>query len=487
MANRLVSVDESYLFPTPLEARLAAKMTASVTDDAVAAQVNGQQTGPAIDNRIGMQVGPVVEQITADYIASDQAVIDAAAAAVDANPKIIEIVEGTQITTGAHLDSITEPGKKFQPNNTNAQLSLGYPVEKAGVLNVDQWGYSDGPLLMEQYWPYNHEGFFWRHVYYGSKTWKEIPTKTAVQAMINAAGIQPASSSRSKVVAIGDSLTDGYSNGASWPTADKWPTILDTLLPTATVTEYGLAGHTTDGTMLYVGAHKPRFNVPGGVIPADGTAVPITTAQVYNIPQGLSIGGTLAGVTGVLMYDHWGGGGWTFRSLNGGTASGITGLHEFKSLYAGTWETSTAIIWLGRNDISNAYSGLEEDVVDHIVASTKKLVAELTPRVKQIMICGVTTRVSEETGHLNNAAVAEVNSRLREAFPEYFKSAQNYLRDEALADLGITPTAEDNAKIAAGTVPPSVMDDDTHISKATADAMARHFFQPFLTGKGYVD
>lgn len=94
MANRLMSVDENYIFPTPLEARLAAKMTASVTDAAVAARVNGPQTGPAIDARISTQVEPVVGQLVAEAIANDQTLVEAAAAAVDANPKIVDLEAG---------------------------------------------------------------------------------------------------------------------------------------------------------------------------------------------------------------------------------------------------------------------------------------------------------------------------------------------------------------------------------------------------------
>lgn len=88
MADRLVPIDDNYLFPTPLESRLAAKMTASVTDSAVAGRVNGAQTGAAIDQRITTRATPLVQPIVADYIASSQVVVDAAAAAVDANPKI---------------------------------------------------------------------------------------------------------------------------------------------------------------------------------------------------------------------------------------------------------------------------------------------------------------------------------------------------------------------------------------------------------------
>lgn len=400
--------------------------------------------------------------------------------------RVTSVKEGTQLVTGTHLDIYKEPGKYFQPSNANAVTANGYPIAKAGVFDVSKWGGSTAdPSLMEQYWPYDYDGFFFRHVYFNSKTWKEIPTKTAVQGMIDGQ-VAPAVSSRATVTCIGDSLTDGYSNGAFWANAEKWPTILDGLLPTAATLEYGFAGHTTDAAMIYIGGLKPRFKIPGGVIPSDGTLVPITTPEQFGIqPGSLAIGGTLAGVNGTLEWD--GTNGWRFKSLGGASGSALTGIYEFNATRKGTWENTTAIIWLGRNDISNATKGMEATVPDHVVASTKRLVAALTPRVKQVMICGVTTRVSEESGSQQHTWVTEINTRLRELYPEYYRSAQDYLRDEALADQGITPTATDNQKIAAGTVPPSVMDDDTHISKATADAMARYFFQPYLTGRGYVD
>lgn len=61
---------------------------ALVTDTNVAAQVNGPATGAAIDSRIATQVTPIVEDITSAYIGTEPAVVAAAAAAVDANPKI---------------------------------------------------------------------------------------------------------------------------------------------------------------------------------------------------------------------------------------------------------------------------------------------------------------------------------------------------------------------------------------------------------------
>ena len=117
MAQRLVSVDDNYLFPTPLEVRLATKMAAAVTDSAVASRVNEAQTGAAIDARITTKATPLVQPIVADYIASSQVVVDAAAAAVDANPKIatLEQKNTSQDTaiTAAKTEAIADSTTKY--------------------------------------------------------------------------------------------------------------------------------------------------------------------------------------------------------------------------------------------------------------------------------------------------------------------------------------------------------------------------------------
>lgn len=148
MADRLVPVDDNYLFPAPLESRLAAKMTASVTDSAVASQINGQQTGPAIDNRIGMQVGSVVEQITADYIASSQVVVDAAAAAVNANPKIVELesdkLDRLSMPATADFDDYDTPGR-YSVSTSNGKTNI--PLAFSGSLDVG----TTGSIVIQSY------------------------------------------------------------------------------------------------------------------------------------------------------------------------------------------------------------------------------------------------------------------------------------------------------------------------------------------------
>ncbi|WP_417364086.1 polysaccharide deacetylase family protein [Glutamicibacter arilaitensis] len=122
---------------------------ALVTDANVAAVVDGAQTGPAIDARINTQVTPVVEQITADYIAGDQAVIDAAAAAVDANPKIATLeaknaTQDTLIASGAYQgarltsgDLFTLPPKTYSiHNNADAANVSNLPEVRGGAVTV---------------------------------------------------------------------------------------------------------------------------------------------------------------------------------------------------------------------------------------------------------------------------------------------------------------------------------------------------------------
>lgn len=140
MAQRLVSVDDNYLFPTPLEVRLATKMAAAVTDSAVASKVNEAQTGAAIDQRITTQATPLVQPIVADYIASSQVVVDAAAAAVNANPKIATIEaalpwKGT-LADGTDIDTVRVPGIYGVATSTSAATMTNLPVPYSGNLKV---------------------------------------------------------------------------------------------------------------------------------------------------------------------------------------------------------------------------------------------------------------------------------------------------------------------------------------------------------------
>ncbi|PRB69528.1 hypothetical protein [Arthrobacter sp. MYb213] len=151
MADRLVPIDENYRFPAPLEARLAGNFAgltegkvpvdqlptdALVTDANVAAQINGTQTGTAIDSRITTQATPLVQPIVADYIASSQVVVDAAAAAVNANPKIQELQHGVTLSGVVDMNTLTTPNKYLISSSVAGTLVNGPRVPGAGSVEV---------------------------------------------------------------------------------------------------------------------------------------------------------------------------------------------------------------------------------------------------------------------------------------------------------------------------------------------------------------
>lgn len=115
---------------------------ALVTDSNVAQQVGAPQTGAAIDARVSAQVTPMVEQVAADYIASNPAVVDAAAAAVDANPKIATIEAALpwrgRIPDGTDLNTLRTPGVWAIATTTSAATLTNLPVPYSGIVKVWQ-------------------------------------------------------------------------------------------------------------------------------------------------------------------------------------------------------------------------------------------------------------------------------------------------------------------------------------------------------------
>ncbi|MFJ2144416.1 sialate O-acetylesterase [Glutamicibacter sp. NPDC087831] len=91
---------------------------ALVTDSNVASKVNDPLTGAAIDARVSEQVTPVVQQITADYIASDTTIVDAAAAAVNANPTIATLLD-KNVEQDDRIDAVAEFAPSAVPDDSD--------------------------------------------------------------------------------------------------------------------------------------------------------------------------------------------------------------------------------------------------------------------------------------------------------------------------------------------------------------------------------
>ncbi|MDQ5821179.1 MAG: hypothetical protein M3540_07055 [Actinomycetota bacterium] len=288
--------------------------------------------------------------------------------------------------------------------------------------------------------------------------------------------------------AVGDSMVENGDNGTIWPPSDQWPAKLAALLPAGAVVNRGQSGSFVDEALLHTGARPMSVKVTSGTIPTTGgTPVELSWPVHVNTDKFVTCVGRLQDKA--VAIDRSGTtGAWTIRQVAGIAPLAVTGWGAFTPDWAGN-EALTHAIWIGRNNITYGIKGVERTVADHVVAGVQELVSYLSARNKRYVLLGVHSRTAETGADPNLATVNEINARLRSVDPGHTALAQDWFREKALAAMGITPTQNDQDLVAAGTIPASLLaaGDVTHMSKATAAAVAQHHLLPWLTAKGYLE
>jgi len=449
----------------------------------------------AINSNIQGQVQTQVPPLVASAIASDPAPATAAAAAVGDALTAQDILRGQDVRAARTvMDSTT-----YALPTTDKD---GYVA--GGVLTDGRWNFERTPKVKGQtdvtMRPLNVTG--WAIPFADQDGYVaggirpdgtaefvklKLAATVALQMANEAAGYTR--SSRVKVAAIGDSLTAGYYGGVGGVTADAYPAKLQAIVPAGvTVYNIGNSGYTVDEEAVRVGALPLPLTVTGGSIPATGPVTVTTTAVIGWRGTGTSrnIPGTLAGVAGILNRTD-SDTSFTFTRNVDGTAVTVTGAPLFVPDYAGHGG-DTAVILLGRNDVTYAVKGADTSVAEHVAKGIDRIVNWLTPSIKQVLIVSTTTTTSETSGTAGYATVADINARLAAAYPSRYLNLRSYLVNQAIIDLGITPTTADTTAMAGDTLPPSIMDggtDNTHWSKATATLVAAQI-NNYLTTRGWV-
>jgi len=415
-----------------------------------------------------------------------------------------EVISGSRLANDANLDTTLTPGDFYTESDAYADPERGFPVPRAGRLHNEPFN-NAGTHIAQTYSPFRHPGFFTRFIYsgvvytgtpYGSENngWQEFRNWAEVQAAIAAAVGDGADASRSdptQWAAVGDSLTDGYSDGARWDEADSYPSKLQAALPAGTtVTNYGQSGATSDQINMLLGITAFHLRVPSGSIPASG-AVTLQTDQViggWTTTQDLTFSGHLEGIYGSLKRTS---GVWSFTRTTAGTAVTVKNA-TFRAYYAAMPTTAgiaghSLIAAYGRNDISKNVRGMEPTIPDHVVRSYTDAYEFMTPRHKQFIFTGTITRTDEAPDSDGFKMVQEIRERVRQLFPSNFVDLQGYLTSaDVWTHAGITPTQADLDAQAQGMTPPSLFDDVTHYNRAAAQAIAVHLFAPFIKQKGWV-
>lgn len=256
-----------------------------------------------------------------------------------------------------------------------------------------------------------------------------------------------------------------------------------------TVHNMGVGGETSPGIAARQGGMPYLMAPVGGSIPAAG-GVDVTFKSAYGpsswpLLQGTGVRntadnravGTLAGVTGVLtlirpaeavQYVHHANDRYVFTRLVDGAAVPVNKPMPFYYLHGANRRGDIQVIWQGQN-------GPDDDTTFAMFAAEIQYMSALDKRYLLMTAPGVT-----HTGW------TPMELRMLAAHGRRYMNVRRYLIDHALTDLGMTPTAQDEADIAAGTVPTSLRTDAVHHTQQAQEAIAEFLEFPRLKEMGWV-
>lgn len=292
---------------------------------------------------------------------------------------------------------------------------------------------------------------------------------------------------------IGDSQVKGFNSGTgTWDFSDSWPGKLQEALGgVATVRNRATVSATVDEILAQNDVRalkiKPSTAIPGSS--SGSTGVTLSREIVSYAGRAIALEGTYRDVAVVLNRSTTGS--WTISRAVTGDAIYDIGWEAFvpawgKPTRDGYGADDGLIVWFGGNNASSEINGYESSTAEHILAAYADAARWQSSLRPNFLFLGLTTRAQDVTGTPRNLAAVEVNTRLPQLYPGHFFNVQEWLRNDALSEMGVTPTQEDIDMVAAGTVPRSVLavGDSTHISKQTASALATRL-APILLAKGF--
>lgn len=298
---------------------------------------------------------------------------------------------------------------------------------------------------------------------------------------LDAPGIGADNSSRNRVTCIGDSLVYGYRDSG---VETSFPAALAKLHPGVEFTNSGQSGATVDEIRFRVGALDLYCELPGGVIPASGSVRAIVK-QKFGFVKGRTnqYYGSLNGVNGNLTTSD-DGLNWTFDRASAGSAVPTVGKHKIVRDVP-DYRNDTAIIWMGRNDVSNNVFTLEPDVESHVVGAIDELVNSLRANNKKFLVVSIVNMAAEKRGTLAHSRIVEINRRIQDRYPANYVDMRGYLLTTAITDAGLTPTAADRQNMLDDAPPFQIMDGGSHPLVFMIPHIARKI-NDHLEGKAYI-
>lgn len=447
MVNRAVSVDENYRFPTPLEARLSGEFAglvggkvpvaqlpsdSLVTDANVAGQVNGVQTGAAIDSRITTRATPLVQPIVADYIASSQVVVDAAAAAVDANPVIAGLesrVVTVETTAPVHQTDENLGGGHLDSNSQATDLVYRKTDGQVPDWVMDRWA----PRIAER-----------------------IGASVGHEYTLHEGRVRRTNPDTAKAGVWGSSTL--------WMAGDQLATLLQSN-GVLTVYKGGKSGELGEQTAARIGAVPAKLTFPGDLIPASGSAVVTST----NVPAGIYLmpySGVISGVHGTLSATATE---LTFTRTTAGSSVSSPADSEMTSDIGEEYQYAVNIINIGKNGMTTRTA---QETIDLIDACFDYLSSANT----RVLVLGHFADSNWWPDVAQGLKLQEINAYCKNKYGPIFMDIHALITSPQVWDItGVVPTQDDldqQVFQGYGVKPGSLSVDNGHFNTAGNNALA---------------
>lgn len=417
MADRLVSVDENYMFRPPLEARLAAKMAEAV--DVIEPRI------PAHETVDGVLFAVTDEGGSETWLG---------ARASDGGPTSWAM-EHVRTRLGIESNTDTEylyavADKDGRATDLSVRLSDGQVPDWVLVRWAKRLALSLGT-----------GGF--------------LPSDRYVRD----GELLPVTTDMTRMAGWGSSSMQGFGARLAAPLGVNY-------------INGGKAGEQSQHIAARLGSRPALLTFPGNQIPASG-ATTVTSSNVTPNVSMLTFSGTVAGVHGSLSHMD---GAHVFTRTTAGTAISVSPDAPFLPDQGLASRDAVTLLWMGKNDFSRFDDGTEKTVIERTDAAFDWL----APMTKRVLVLGHFVDDVTPVGTVERKQIYATNAAHAARYGDLFVDIDKFLTTDQVWNLtGLTPTAADLEAQATGNKPPSLSNDAQHLNAAGYEAVKMLLIQRF--------
>lgn len=210
------------------------------------------------------------------------------------------------------------------------------------------------------------------------------------------------------------------------------------------------------------------FTIPAGTTPV--TIVPTNLNESNNTAINVAWVGAFEG-TGVSgnVQSSPGSSVWTFTRTTAGTAVNVPAGTPYIPSRAAEYQAGVTLLNPGKNTLTALTS---EWTVERVIELTEEMFDFFSGAGRQVLVLGHFNDTNTPADSAVRDAIGRFNEHMRARYGGRFLDVSAYLTgSQVWTDTGITPTAADLAQQALGNKPPSLSDDNLHLTQVADEAV----------------